>query len=357
MSFINNLESAYPFFGYEIFGNSVFGWLKALVIFILAMVVLKLVQVIVVSRLRKLFLKTKTQFDDIIINALDAIYWPFYLFAAIYFAIQFISVPEVVKKWSYFIFLAIVMYYAVKFLAQLIDFGAKMIIKKKEGAQDDGIIKFLSSFAKVILWLGAVVLILSNLGFDVTSMIAGLGIGGIAIALALQNILGDLFSSLAIYFDKPFRVGDFIAVGDQVGTVTKVGIKTTRVQVPQGEELVIANSELTKTQVRNFGIMKRRRNLQQIGVTYDTPAEKLKKIPGMIKEIIDVEETTEYDRVHFKSFGDSALIFEVVYYVLSGEYKDYMDTQEKINLAIVEKFNAEKIEFAFPTQTVYVKKD
>ena len=182
-------------------------------------------------------------------------------------------------------------------------------------------------------------------------------VGGIAIALALQNILGDFFSSLAIYFDKPFKVGDFVVLGDQMGTVKKIGIKTTRIQVPQCEELVVANSELVKSQVRNFGIMQRRRNLQNIGVTYDTPAEKLKQIPDMIKQIVTEQNNTEYDRTHFKTFGDSGLIFEVVYYVLTGDYKEFMDLRQKINLNIVEKFNQEKIEFAFPTQTVYVKGD
>jgi len=265
-------------------------------------------------------------------------------------------VPQAIERWAFYIFLIVIVYYAIKFLAELIDFGAKMVIAKKEGEQDVGIIKLISAVAKILLWLGAVVLILSNMGYNVTSLIAGLGIGGIAIALALQNILGDLFSSLAIYFDKPFKVGDFVVLGDQMGTVKKIGIKTTRIQTPQGEELVVANSELTKSQVRNFGVMERRRNLQQIGVTYDTPAEKLKRIPDMIKQIIEKQGNVDFDRVHFKSFGDSSLIFEVVYYVKTGDYKEFMDMQEKINLEIVEKFEDENIEIAFPTRTVYVKK-
>ncbi len=353
----NQLINNNPFLQAEILGNTTFDWLKAVVIFFIALGILKLFQVILIVRLKKIFKKTKTELDDIVINAIDAIYWPFYVFAALYFAIQFIVAPQIIGKWAFYIFLIVVVYYAIKFLAELIDFGAKMIIAKKEGEQNTGIIKLLSAVAKIILWLGAVVLILSNMGYNVTSLIAGLGIGGIAIALALQNILGDLFSSLAIYLDKPFKVGDFVVLGDQMGTVKKIGIKTTRIQTPQGEELVVANSELTKSQVRNFGIMKKRRNLQHIGVTYDTPAEKLKRVPDMIKAIIDRHDNVEYNRIHFKSFGDSGLIFEVVYYVKTGDYKEFMDMQEKINLAIVEKFNQENIEIAFPTQTVYVKKE
>ena len=345
-----------PFLQTEIFGNTAFVWIKAIAVFFIALLILKLFQTILIARLKKAFAKTKTQLDDLIINAVDAIYWPFYVFAAMYFAIQFIAVPEVISKWSFYIFMIVVVYYAIKFLAELIDFGAKMIIEKKDDKQSEGIIKLLSSAAKIALWVGAAVLVMANMGYNVTSLITGLGIGGIAIALALQNILGDLFSSLAIYFDKPFKVGDFIVLGDKMGGVKKIGIKTTRIQTPQGEELIISNSELTKSQIRNFGVMERRRNLQHIGVTYDTPAEKLKRIPDMIKSAIEKQDNVEFDRVHFKSFGDSSLVFESVYYVLTGDYKEFMNMQEKVNLAIIEKFEQEKIEIAFPTQTVYVKK-
>ena len=353
----NQLIINNPFLQTEILGNIAFDWIKAIAIFFIALGILKLFQVVLITRLKKIFKKTKTELDDIVINAIDAIYWPFYVFAALYFAIQFIAVPQIIGKWAFYVFLIVVVYYAIKFLAELIDFGAKMVIAKKEGEQDAGIVKLITAVAKIILWLGAFVLILSNMGYNVTSLIAGLGIGGIAIALALQNILGDLFSSLAIYLDKPFKVGDFVVLGDQMGTVKKIGIKTTRIQTPQGEELVVSNSELTKAQVRNFGVMERRRNLQHIGVTYDTSAEKLKRIPGMINEIIKKQSDVDCDRIHFKSFGDSSLIFEVVYYVKTGDYKEFMDMQEKINLEIVEKFNQENIEIAFPTQTVYLKKE
>ena len=354
---LENLQSAYPFLGQEFIGNSLFQWFKAIILFFIALSVLKLLQTVVLNRLTKLFSKTKTEIDDIVINAINAIYWPFYVFAALYFALQFLIIPTVLERGIFYIFIIIVVYYAIKFFAEFIDFGAKVIMARKDSQENASIIKLLSTVAKMVLWVGAIVLILSNMGVDVTSMIAGLGIGGLAIALALQNILGDLFSSLSIYFDKPFKVGDFIVVGDQMGTVTKIGIKTTRVQVPQGEELVMANSELTKSAVRNFGVMQRRRNLYHIGVTYDTPAEKLKRIPEMIKTIVGQYDNLEFDRVHLKSFADSSLLFEIVYYVQSGDYKEFMNMQQRVNLAIVEKFNQEKIEFAFPTQTVYVKKD
>lgn len=355
---LEKLIDYYPFLGFELLGNNLAEWIKALVIFATVFMALKLFQSVAIKKMQKVFTKTKTQIDDIVINAIDAIYWPFYAFAAVYITMQFINVSNFIEKWTSNIFLVIVIYYAIKFLSEIIDFGAKSIIQKKEeDPQDTGIIKILSGVAKILLWVGAAVLVLANLGYDVTSLIAGLGVGGIAIALALQNILGDLFSSLAIYFDKPFRIGDFIVLGDKMGTVKRIGIKTTRIQAPQGEEIVVANSELTKAQIQNFGVMEKRRNLYFIGVTYDTPAEKLKNIPGMIKEIIEKYENVEFSRVHFKSFADSSLLFEVVYFVLTGDYNEFMDMQEKINLDIAVKFQKENIEFAFPSQTVYLKKD
>jgi small-conductance mechanosensitive channel len=244
-------------------------------------------------------------------------------------------------------------------LQKFIDFTVEKIINKRKGGAENNveIIKLLSVLAKILLWVVAVLLILSSLGYNITSLIAGLGIGGIAVALALQNILGDIFSSLSIYFDKPFKPGDVIAVSGHTGAVKKIGIKSTRIQTLQGEELIMSNSELTKASVQNFGLMKRRRVIFNINVAYGAPAEKLKRIPDIIRKIAAAQAETEVDRVHFKAFGDFSLIYEIVYYVESNEYGKYMDIQQAINLAIVDKFEEEKIAIAYPTQTVYVKKE
>ena len=185
---------------------------------------------------------------------------------------------------------------------------------------------------------------------------AGLGIGGIAIAFALQNILSDIFASFSIYFDKPFKVDDFIIIGDDKGVVKKIGIKSTRIQTLQGEELVISNKELTESRVHNYKKMERRRIVFVFGVTYETPTEKVKKIPSIIKDIIEKTELADIDRVHFKEFADFSLNFEVVYYLKTSDYAEYMDTQQEINLAMKEHFEKEQIEFAYPTQTVFVHK-
>lgn len=213
----------------------------------------------------------------------------------------------------------------------------------------------LSFLARVAIWSIVLLAVLDNLGVNITTMIAGLGVGGIAVALAAQNILGDLFASLSIVLDKPFVVGDFLIIGEFLGTVEEVGIKTTRLKSLSGEQLVFSNNDLLNSRIRNYGRMDERRVVFPLGVTYQTPAEKLKTIPGMIRNAVEAQADVRFDRAHFQKYGDFALIFEVVYYVLSANYSQYMDIQQAINLRIYEDFEAAGIEFAYPTRTLYVR--
>ncbi|HSB55513.1 MAG TPA: mechanosensitive ion channel family protein, partial [Gemmatimonadales bacterium] len=206
-----------------------------------------------------------------------------------------------------------------------------------------------------LLWVVLVLLVLDNLGVNISTLMAGLGIGGVAIALATQNILGDLFASLSIVLDKPFVVGDFIVVGDLMGTVERVGLKTTRLRSLSGEQLIFANADLLGSRVRNFKRMSERRVLFDLGVTYETQAATLSRIPAMLREIVDAERGVRFDRAHLRSFDASAVTFEVVYYILDPDYNRFMDTQQRINLAIFRRFEAENVEFAYPTQTLYVR--
>jgi small-conductance mechanosensitive channel len=210
-----------------------------------------------------------------------------------------------------------------------------------------------------IVYLIAFFVFLAIAGIDLTGLAIGGAATAIVIGFALQSVLSDAFSAFSIYFDKPFEIGDFIVVGEYSGTVTKIGMKSTRVQLLQGEELVLANSELTKTSVRNFKKMKRRRISFSFGVTYDTTSKKLKKIPEIIKKIMDPEKLDhlyKLDRIHFTEFGDFSLNFEVVYFLKTQDYVKYRDTQQAINYAIKEAFEKEGIEMAFPTQTIHLNK-
>jgi small-conductance mechanosensitive channel len=209
---------------------------------------------------------------------------------------------------------------------------------------------------RLVLWAVVLLLVLDNLGVDVTALVAGLGVGGIAVALAVQNILGDLFASLSIVLDKPFTIGDFLIIDDYLGSVEHIGLKTTRMRSLSGEQLVFSNTDLLKSRIKNYGRMFERRVIFDIGVTYQTPREKLQMIPDIIRSAIEAQEPVRFDRSHFRAYGDFSLSFETVYYVLKPDYNLYMDIQQAINLHIHARFEAEGIEFAYPTQTLFVEK-
>lgn len=326
------------------------------IIFIIALVIFK---GIIIHRLKKLAEKTKTEFDDLLIKCINDIRWPFYVIISLVISLKFVALPDFIQKAFDFIATIFITYYAVKFIQGVIDFGANKLKQKgQEGGKFDAhIIGILNKIIKGALWAVAVIIILSNFGYNVSALAAGLGIGGLAIAFAMQNILSDVFASFSIYFDKPFRVGDFIIVGDDLGTVKHIGIKTTRIQTLQGQELIISNKELTETRVNNYKKMERRRIAFTFGVEYGTKLKQLKKIPSIVKEILDKIKIADLDRVHFKQFGDFSLNFEVVYYVNKPGYLIYMDTQQEINFALKESFEKEGIVFAFPTQTIYLNKN
>ncbi|MEW6045354.1 MAG: mechanosensitive ion channel family protein [Bacillota bacterium] len=212
----------------------------------------------------------------------------------------------------------------------------------------------LSIASRIVLWTLVLLSVLHNVGIDITAFVAGLGVAGIAVALAVQNVLGDLFAALSIILDKPFVVGDFIIVGEYLGTVERIGLKTTRIRSLSGEQLVFSNNDLLNSRIRNYKRMQERRVAFSVGVTYQTPYEKLAAIPSLIREIVEAQEKTRFDRAHFQRYGDFALIFEVVYYVTVPDYNTYMDIQQAINLEIYRRFALEGIEFAYPTQTVYL---
>ncbi|HUH04280.1 MAG TPA: mechanosensitive ion channel domain-containing protein [Kofleriaceae bacterium] len=212
----------------------------------------------------------------------------------------------------------------------------------------------LAFVARIAIWSVLVLVALDNLGVDVTALVAGLGIGGIAVALALQNVLGDLFASLSIALDKPFVIGDFLVIGEFRGNVERIGLKTTRLRSLSGEQLIFSNADLLSSRIRNYQRMSERRAEFVLGVVYQTPADKLQRIPAMLREVIEGADNTRFDRAHFKAFGDFSLNFEVVYYVNNRDYSLYMDVQQVINLEIFRRFEAEEIEFAYPTRTLHL---
>lgn len=338
-------------------GNTVKDYLISLIAFVIVAIILWVFKRFFINRLKKIAKKTKTEIDDVLIKCLQLINWPLYLAIALWVAFKFIYVaPNINKIYNYFVTI-IIIYYVVKIIIVWINYFTDNITKKRveEGrATDAGIIKLINNILKGILWSIAILILLDNFGVNITTLIAGLGIGGIAIAFALQAILGDVMASFSIYFDRPFEIGDYIVTGDIAGNVKKIGIKSTKIDSLTGEEIIIPNKDLGNSRVRNYKRMQKRRILFTLRVTYETPLEKLKMIPDIITKIVNENEICNLDRVNFYKFGDYSLIFEVVYYVLDPDYKVYMDIQQKINFEIKESFEKEGIEFAYPTHTLFV---
>lgn len=335
--------------------------LAALVVFVALNAVFWLLRRIIIERLKALSAKTSTDIDDVFIDAVRGIKSWVYSIISIYIAAQFFALPSWLDTTATAVFLFAIVWQAINIAGCFIKYFVVKFIEKDEDG--DGQVDpnaatasdLITLISKIVLWSLGGLFVLSNLGIEVTSLIAGLGIGGIAVAFALQGILSDLFASFSIYFDKPFRIGDLIVVGADTGTVEKIGIKSTRIRTLQGEELVVSNAELTTARIQNFKKMKERRIRTEFGVTYETSREALEKIPSVVEQIFKDLDGGRLDRVFFTTFGDSALMFEMVYYVESSVYTDYLGIQQKFNFALMKEFDKLGVEFAYPTQMIYTK--
>jgi small-conductance mechanosensitive channel len=228
------------------------------------------------------------------------------------------------------------------------------LLHHRRGVSQDadltGSLAIVNFVAGVAIWALVLLLALDNLGVNITALVAGLGIGGIAVALALQAVLGDLLASLSIALDKPFIVGDVLTFGGATGKVEKIGISSTRLRSVDGEQIIVANADLLKARIHNYGRMFERRVLFRFGVAYDTPRAKLEKIPGLVEEAVREHDKTRFERSHFVAFGDYALQFETVYFVLDADYQRYADIQQAINLDLHEEFARLGVQFALSTE-------
>lgn len=340
-----------------ILGNSPQAWLFALSLLgglLLFVIALKWLFVARLSRLTK---RTNFVYDDAIVEGARATRIWMLFFPVLLLSAQSLELPAALltgmKKAAIIaVFLQLGMWLGAT-MRFMIEHSRAQAMEQDPGSATS--LAAISFVGKILLWAIILLLMLDNLGVDVTAMVAGLGVGGIAVALAVQNILGDLFASLSIIVDKPFVIGDFIIVDSYMGTVENIGLKTTRIRSLGGEQIVFSNSDLLKTRIRNYKRMRERRVLFNFGVLYSTPPALLPKIPEIVREIIQSLETVRFDRAHFVKFGDSSLDFEVVYWMLDPDYNQYMDRQQAINLALVDRFAELGIDFAFPTRTVHVE--
>lgn len=339
----------------EFLGNDLGSWLIAATIAIGTYVALRLVMWALQRWVHKYTQRTSSNLDNILVGALGRTKKGLLAVAAIFagsLALQLSSLPEtVLHRLAMLALLAQVGFWSTDFVGSWItDYRSRQL------ETDPGSVTGLAAVGfmlKLAIWVVILLLALDNLGVNITALATGLGIGGIAVALALQSILGDLFASLSIMIDKPFVIGDYVKVGEFGGNVEMVGLKTTRVRSLTGEQLIFANSDLLKSRLQNFGRMYERRGSFQIGIVYETPREVVAKVPDMIREIVEAQDKARFDRSHFKELGDFALIMEAVYHVTEPAYATYMDIQQAINEAIMERFEQEGIEFAYPTQLLY----
>lgn len=363
-----DLETTFQEFAHrEWYGNPVSDWVRAAIALIATFLALGIAKRLIVARLAKLAERTETDFDDLVIDLVKRTKRWFLFVVALYIAHHFITWPapdldkdgnpDTLGLWELRFRRALIVSLWIQaglWGRGVLDYGIRRMVRGRgpdDAASTMGT-TVLSFIGSLVLWTLILLQCLDALTVPVTSLIASLGVGGIAVALAAQNVLGDLFASIAILLDKPFVVGDGIQVGDFNGTVEKIGVKTTRLRSVNGEEIVMGNSDLISSRIRNFKRLQERRVITQIGVEYDTPVATLRDIPQMLKEIVAKVPDTRFDRAHFTGFGDSALKFELVYFAQKLDYGAMMDMQQAVNLEILARFEREKIQFAFPTQTM-----
>ncbi|MBE0642503.1 MAG: mechanosensitive ion channel family protein [Bacteroidetes bacterium] len=331
-------------------------WLIALGIALGTALILIFTKRLIASRLLKLASRTTTDVDDMLAGLVDHISPLFLLVAGLYVGTWWLALPAPSRTLiDHVFFIAALLqagYWGSRVLAYLIAKSTRLREYEDPSAQTT--LNVLGFMSRLMLWSVVLLVILDNLGFDITTLLASLGIGGIAVALAAQGILAELFASLSIAIDKPFVIGDFIVIDSYLGSIEKIGMRTTQIRSLSGELIIFSNTDLLKSRVRNFKRMQERRILFTLDVVYGTSYETVKRIPDLVRSIIETEEMARFDRAHFKSYGPSSLQFEFVYYVLSPDYTEYMDVQQRINLAVYRTFEEEQIEFAFPTHTVHM---
>jgi small-conductance mechanosensitive channel len=334
------------------YNNTVRTWLAALAVCVGVYVVLAIARRLLLRHLGALADRTHNTLDDGIAEVASHTRYFFLAFTALYAGSRVLILPVRAEIAIRTIGVVVLALQAALWVNAIIAALIARRIRRDADEESATTVSLVGFGLRLIAWTVLGLLSLDNLGVDITALVAGLGIGGIAVALAVQNVLGDVFASLSIVLDRPFQAGDFIIVGDLMGTVERVGVKTTRVRALSGEQLVFSNADLLSARIRNFKRMNERRVAFTIGVVYQTSRALLERTPQILREVVEAQEGVRFDRAHFKTYGAFSLDFETVYYVLEPDYNRFMDLQQAINLEIFDRFAAEGLEFAYPTQTI-----
>lgn len=338
--------------------NSFWAWVALAGVAAVMATIVKLVLTLIAASLRKLAERTASPWDDLGVDLIRR-FKTWILFVVLFFVLtRTLNQPEGVRRALLILMVVAVIFQVASWGLHAIRTWQDIVLTKRtaEDPSSSAALGLLSTAIQGVFLIVLVLIGLSNLGVDVTALVAGLGVGGIAVALAAQNVLGDLLASLSIVLDKPFVIGDMIVAGQHRGTVEHIGIKTTRLRSISGEELVVSNKDLLESRVENYKRMSTRRVVHKLGVVYSTPADVLEQIPVWIRAIIESEPKVLFERCHFSAFGASSLDFEVVFHIQDADYLSYMDNQQIVLMGIFRKFADEGVEFAFPTQSLYVEK-
>ena len=341
-----------------VLGNTPAAYGYALVAFGVALALLYLVKNIGIARLKAMAERTETDLDDMAVALVDKFRWFDYQLVALYIATRSLNRPPAFDKVLHLVILGVFTFRAIVIVQELLSYWLHKIAAQRQltDAAKASVVSSTQVIMKALVWVAAALFVMDNLGVNISAVLAGLGIGGVAVALAAQAILGDLFNFFVILLDKPFNVGDFLVADEIVGTVEHIGLKSIRIRSLSGEIIIVSNSKLLAMGLKNYKQMQRRRVVLKTTVVYQTPLEKLRRIPGIIKEIVSSLEQATFDRSNLSGLGDFSIDFETVYYVESPDYNFHMQTQERVLQALIEKFSKEGIEFAYPTQTVFVNK-
>lgn len=290
-------------------------------------------------------------------KAVSSLYW-LAILIVLHMGFRLLPIDKTIETYSGHVFLVLYTWTTISVLINTMSFSLDVVLRRRGKSLSEHRGKVLMPVLKGVAWMVALAFILENMGMEISTILAGLGVAGVAVGIAAQAVLGDLFSYFAILFDRPFRIGDFIVLTPEVrGHIEHIGLKTSRIRSLDGEQIILSNTDLTNSRVKNYRRMTRRRIMFAFGVLYSTPPDKLESLPGTIKSIIDDTPLATFDRAHFRGFGQSSLDFEVVYYVESPDYNEYMDTQQAINLALVRALHDGNMEFAFPTRTIHMERE
>ena len=346
----------FNFLSWKFAGNQLNDYLIAAVILFCCLILIKIFRRSTFSNLRKWAARTENIYDDAVVGILERDLIPIAYVASIYLAIGNLALHPILKRTVNVTVIIVSTILAIRLFSATVEYVIKIywLNYQPNNANLEQSINALIPAIRIIIWLIGMVFLLDNLGFDISAVVTSLGIGGVAIALASQGVLQDLFSYFSILLDRPFELGDFIIVGDYLGAVEYVGIKTTRLRSIDGEQIIMANTDLVNSRIRNYKRMHKRRIVLKFGVVYETTAEQLAQIPEVVQQIIAQTENAACDRAHFAGYGEYSLDFEVIYFINTNDYTVYMNAQQEINLAVKTKFAELGINFAYPTQVAYI---